>query len=73
MEIDEFKVVWNNLTIHASVGVTRAAVERAIELIAEGSVPVTNILTLDVPLEEAVEAFHRTARDADIVKTIIRP
>ena len=73
VEIDEFKVVWNNLTIHASVGVTRAAVERAIELIAEGSVPVTNVLTLDVPLEEAVEAFHRTARDADIVKTIIRP
>ncbi|MEX1297008.1 MAG: alcohol dehydrogenase catalytic domain-containing protein [Candidatus Limnocylindrales bacterium] len=73
VEIDEFKVVWNNLTIHASVGVTRGAVERAIELIADGSVPVTNILTLDVPLDEAVEAFHRTARDPDVVKTIIRP
>jgi threonine dehydrogenase-like Zn-dependent dehydrogenase len=73
VEIDEFKVVWNNLTLHASVGVTRQAVERAIDLIADGSVPVTNILTLDVPLEEAVEAFHRTARDPDVVKTIIRP
>jgi 2-desacetyl-2-hydroxyethyl bacteriochlorophyllide A dehydrogenase len=73
VEIDEFKVVWNNLTIHASVGVTRQAVERAMELIASGSVPVTNILTLDVPLDEAVEAFHRTANDADVVKTIIRP
>jgi 2-desacetyl-2-hydroxyethyl bacteriochlorophyllide A dehydrogenase len=73
VEIDEFKVVWNNLTIHASVGVTRQSVERAIELIAHGSVPVTNILTLDVPLEDAVDAFHRTANDPDVVKTIIRP
>ena len=30
IEIDEFKVVWKQLTIHASVGVTRASVERAI-------------------------------------------
>ena len=44
-----------------------------LELIAEGSVPVTNILTLDVPLDEAVEAFHRTARDPQVVKTVIRP
>jgi L-iditol 2-dehydrogenase len=73
IEIDEFKVVWKQLTIHASVGVTRASVERAIRLIADGSVPVDHILTLDVPLDEAVEAFHRTARDPDIVKTIIRP
>jgi threonine dehydrogenase-like Zn-dependent dehydrogenase len=73
VEIDEFKVIWNNLTIHASVGVTRQSVERAVRLIEDGSVPVTNILTLDVPLDEAVEAFHRTARDPDVVKTIIRP
>ncbi|MFO7532842.1 MAG: alcohol dehydrogenase catalytic domain-containing protein [Candidatus Limnocylindrales bacterium] len=73
VEIDEFKVVWNQLTIHASVGVSRRSVERAIELIADGAVPVENILSLDVPLDEAVDAFHRTARDPDIVKTIIRP
>jgi threonine dehydrogenase-like Zn-dependent dehydrogenase len=73
VQIDEFKVVWNQLTIHASVGVTRASVQRAIQLIADGSVPVERILTLDVPLDEAVEAFHRTARDPQVVKTIIRP
>jgi L-iditol 2-dehydrogenase len=73
IEIDEFKVVWKQLTIHASVGVTRASVERAIALIANGSVPVERILTLEVPLDEAVEAFHRTARDPSVVKTIIRP
>jgi threonine dehydrogenase-like Zn-dependent dehydrogenase len=73
IEIDEFKVVWKQLTIHASVGVTRASVERAIELIASGAVPVERILTLDVSLDEAVEAFHRTARDPSVVKTIIRP
>ena len=73
VEIDEFKVVWNQLTIHASVGVSREAVERAMALIGDELVPVLNILTLDVSLDEAVEAFHRTARDPDIVKTIIRP
>jgi L-iditol 2-dehydrogenase len=73
VEIDEFQVVWKSLTIHASVGVTRTAVERAIELIAERAVDVTGILSLDVPLQDSVEAFHRTANDPEVVKTIIRP
>ena len=73
VEIDEFKVVWNQLTIHASVGVTRASVTRAIELIATGAVPVDRIVNLTVPLIEGVEAFHRTARDPAVVKTVLLP
>jgi threonine dehydrogenase-like Zn-dependent dehydrogenase len=55
------------------VGVTRAAVVRAIELIAAGSVPVERIVSLAVPLEAGVEAFHRTARDPSVVKTVLLP
>jgi L-iditol 2-dehydrogenase len=73
VEIDEFKVVWNQLTIHASVGVTRASVVRSIELIASGSVPVERIVSLAVPLEQAVGAFHQTARDPAVVKTVLLP
>jgi 2-desacetyl-2-hydroxyethyl bacteriochlorophyllide A dehydrogenase len=73
VEIDEFKVVWNSLTIHASVGVTRSAVIRAIELIASGAVPVERIVTLTVPLSEGVDAFHRTARDPAVIKTVLLP
>jgi 2-desacetyl-2-hydroxyethyl bacteriochlorophyllide A dehydrogenase len=73
VEIDEFKVVWNSLTIHASVGVTRAAVVRAIELIASGAVAVERIVSLAVPLAEGVDAFHRTARDPSVVKTVLLP
>ncbi|MFN8621291.1 MAG: alcohol dehydrogenase catalytic domain-containing protein [Chloroflexota bacterium] len=73
VEIDEFKVVWNSLTIHASVGVTRAAVVRAIELIASGAVEVERIVSLAVPLEEGVDAFHRTAQDPSVVKTVLLP
>ena len=73
VEIDEFKVVWNSLTIHASVGVTRSAVVRAIELITSGAVEVERIVSLAVPLEEGVEAFHRTAQDPVVVKTVLLP
>jgi L-iditol 2-dehydrogenase len=73
VEIDEFKVVWNSLTIHASVGVTRAAVVRAIELIASGAVTVERIVSLAVPLAEGVDAFHRTARDPSVIKTVLLP
>lgn len=73
VEIDEFKVVWNQLTIHASVGVTRASVERAIGLIAAGAIPVERIVSLAVPLTEGVEAFHRTATDPAVIKTVLLP
>jgi L-iditol 2-dehydrogenase len=73
VEIDEFKVVWNSLTIHASVGVTRAAVVRAIELIAAGAVEVERIVSMAVPLAEGVDAFHRTAQDPSVVKTVLLP
>lgn len=73
VEIDEFKVIWNQLTIHASVGVTRAAMLRSIALIASGAVPVERIVTQEVPLVDGVEAFHRTARDRTIVKTVLLP
>jgi threonine dehydrogenase-like Zn-dependent dehydrogenase len=66
-------VVWNQLTIHASVGVTRASVERAIALIADGAVAVERIVSLAVPLSEGVEAFHRTARDPSVIKTVLLP
>lgn len=73
IEIDEFKVVWNQLTIHASVGVTRASVDRAITLVADGAVPVERLVTAAVPLAEGVAAFHRQATDPDFVKTVLLP
>lgn len=73
VEIDEFKVVWRQMTIHASVGVTRSSVDRAIALIADGSVPVERIVTVALPLSEGVAAFHRQAADQDIVKTVLLP
>lgn len=72
VEIDEFQVVWNQLTIVASVGVTRKAVDRAIALIASKSVPVERLVTIS-PLAEGVAAFERQARDPSIVKTVLVP
>jgi L-iditol 2-dehydrogenase len=73
VEIDEFKVVWRQMTIHASVGVTRASVNRAIALIASGAVPVERIVSAVLPLSDGVEAFQRQASDPDIVKTVLLP
>ncbi len=73
VEIDEFRVIWHQMTIHASVGVTRASVERAISLIANGSVPVEHIVSAVLPLADGVEAFQRQASDPDVVKTVLVP
>jgi L-iditol 2-dehydrogenase len=73
VEIDEFNVVWKQLTIYASVGVTRASVDRAISLIASGAVPVERLITSAVPLAEGVAAFYRQASDPDVVKTVLIP
>jgi threonine dehydrogenase-like Zn-dependent dehydrogenase len=71
VEIDEFKVVWNQLTIVASVGMTRASVTRAIELIETGAVPVERLVSLAVPLAEGVAAFERTVHDMSVIKTVL--
>ena len=73
VEIDEFKVVWNQLTIHASVGMTRQSVARSIELLASAAVPAERIVSVEVPLAEAAEAFVRQAADVSIVKTAFLP
>jgi 2-desacetyl-2-hydroxyethyl bacteriochlorophyllide A dehydrogenase len=73
VEIDEFKVVWNQLTIVASVGMTRASVRRAIELIESGAIPVERLVSLAVPLADGVAAFERTVRDMSVIKTVLLP
>ena len=73
VEIDEFKVVWNQLTIVASVGMTRASITRAIELIETGAVPVERLVSLAVPLAEGVAAFERTVHDLSVIKTVLLP
>jgi L-iditol 2-dehydrogenase len=73
VEIDEFKVVWNQLTIVASVGMTRASVTRAIELIETGAIPVERLVSLAAPLAEGVAAFERTVHDMSIIKTVLLP
>lgn len=73
VEIDEFKVVWNQLTIVASVGMTRASVTRAIELIESGAVPVERLVSLAVPLADGVAAFERTVHDMSVIKTVLLP
>ena len=73
VEIDEFKVVWNQLTIVGSVGMTRASVTRAIELIQTGAVPVERLVSLAVPLADGVAAFERTVHDMSVIKTVLLP
>ena len=73
VEIQGFKVVWNQLTIVASVGLTRASTTRAIELIETGALPVERLVTLAVPLAEGVAAFERTVHDMSIIKTVLLP
>ena len=73
VQIDLFKIVWNQLTIVASVGMTRASVTRAIELIESGAVPVERLVSLEAPLADGVSAFERTVHDMAIVKTVLVP
>jgi L-iditol 2-dehydrogenase len=68
-----FKVVWNQLTIVASMGMTRAHVTRAIELIETGALPVERLVNLSVPLSQSVAAFERTVHDMSVIKTMVLP
>lgn len=71
VDIAEFQVVWKQLTLAASVGMTRESVRRAIGLIDRGQVTTQEIISDVVPLSEGVAAFHRQARDPDVVKTVL--
>jgi L-iditol 2-dehydrogenase len=73
IEIDEFKVVWKQLTLVASVGMTRQSVRRAISLIAQGEIATQEVISDVIPLSDGVAAFHRQARNNDVVKTILLP
>jgi L-iditol 2-dehydrogenase len=73
VEIDEFKVVWNQLNIHASLGVTRESAQAAIHILATGKLKIERIVSLSVPLSDGVAAFHRTAQDPTIIKTVLLP
>jgi threonine dehydrogenase-like Zn-dependent dehydrogenase len=73
VEIDEFKVVWNQLSIYASMGVTRQSAVAAIAMLGTGKLRVEKLVTLSVPLSEGVAAFHRTAKDPSIIKTVLLP
>ena len=73
VEIAEFQVVWKQLTLAASVGMTRDSVRRAIGIVARGQIATQEIISDVVPLSEGVAAFHRQARDIDVVKTILLP
>jgi len=73
VEIAEFQVVWKQLTLAASVGMTRDSVRRAIAIIDQGRIATQEIISDVVPLSEGVAAFHRQARNNDVVKTILLP
>ena len=73
IEIDEFQLVWKQLTLAASVGMTRQSVRRAISLIAEGEIATQEVITDVVPLSDGVVAFHRQATDNNVVKTVLIP
>lgn len=65
------RVFWRELSIHGARVYERADFERAVELIASGSVPVRALISRVVPLSRAADAFQALDAGGDVLKALV--
>ncbi len=66
--------LWKDeVTITTSYAASHEDIKEAIDLISSGKVRVKDLITHELPLEEAQKGFQLTARGEDSLKVIIRP
>lgn len=73
IEIDMQAVVTRELSIRGSYGMTGAEFERALELLAEGRLPVADIINRYASLEEGPALFDQLLGSPATIKCVIRP
>ena len=70
--LDSNLVHYRELTLVGANGSSPAHNKQALELIASGSVPVADLITHRLPLEQVLEAFGIVAR-GEAIKVTVQP
>jgi len=71
-EIDLHRFFWRELTLVGARLYERADFERAVVLVADGTVPADLLISKVVPLAEAAAAFDTLDKGGDVVKILVR-
>ncbi|MET9730275.1 alcohol dehydrogenase catalytic domain-containing protein [Streptomyces sp. NPDC006458] len=70
-EIDLHRFFWRELTLVGARLYDRSDFERAVALVADGTVPVERLISKVVPLVEAADAFAALEGGADVMKILV--
>ncbi|WP_405859956.1 alcohol dehydrogenase catalytic domain-containing protein [Streptomyces sp. NBC_00090] len=70
-EIDLHRFFWRELTLVGARLYDRADFERAVTLVADGTVPVERLISKVVPLIEAADAFAALEGGGDVMKILV--
>jgi (R,R)-butanediol dehydrogenase/meso-butanediol dehydrogenase/diacetyl reductase len=69
--VDLFRVFWRELELFGARVYERADFERAVELLAAGSIPAAPLISAVVPLERTADAFAVLEGGGDVLKVLI--
>jgi (R,R)-butanediol dehydrogenase / meso-butanediol dehydrogenase / diacetyl reductase len=69
--VDLFRVFWRELEVSGARVYERADFERAVELLAAGSIPAAPLISAVVPLERTADAFATLEGGGDVLKVLI--
>ncbi|MFB7424210.1 zinc-binding dehydrogenase [Streptomyces hydrogenans] len=70
-EIDLHRFFWRELTLVGARLYDRSDFERAVELVADGTLPVERLISKVVPLVEAAGAFEALEDGGDVMKILV--
>ena len=70
-EINLHRFFWRELTLVGARLYERADFERAVELVADGTIPAELLISKVVPLAEAATAFQTLDRGGDVMKVLV--
>jgi threonine dehydrogenase-like Zn-dependent dehydrogenase len=70
-EINLHRFFWRELTLVGARLYERADFERAVELVADGTIPAELLISKVVPLTEAATAFQTLDRGGDVMKVLV--
>jgi len=65
-EVDLFRLFWRELTVIGARVYEREDFERAVQLVANGQIPASELITRIVPLDEVASAFAALERGGEV-------
>jgi threonine dehydrogenase-like Zn-dependent dehydrogenase len=70
-EVDLHRFFWRELTLIGARLYQRADFEKAVQLVAEGTIPADKLISKIVPLADAPRAFQALEAGGDVMKVLV--